>query len=118
MARTTVEVQLAKLRKAKEALEKKEKVLLARTSGKVIAKIVQLATDNSITIDQIAEAMTGDKPQKARAAKKSSDKRGTAPPKYRNPSNANETWAGRGRPPVWAKAMKDAGTLDTALIQS
>lgn len=49
MARTTVEAQLAKIRKAKEVLEKKEKALLNRNQDKAIAKIVQLATVNGIT---------------------------------------------------------------------
>jgi len=115
MARTTVDAQLAKLRKAKEALEKKEKELLARTNGKVIAKIVQLAKDNGITAAQIATALKGEKP-KATKAKKATGKRGAVAPKYRNPANANETWTGRGKPPLWAKGLKDAGTLDTALI--
>lgn len=105
-----------KLRKAKEALEQKEKALLARSNGKVIAKIVQLAKDNGISAAQIAEALKGDKP-KATRAKKSSGKRAAVAPKYRNPANANETWTGRGRAPLWAKALKDAGTLDSALIQ-
>jgi DNA-binding protein H-NS len=116
MARTTVDAQLAKLRKAKEALEKKEKALLARTNGKVIAKIVQLAKDNGISAAQIAEALKGGKP-KATRAKKVSGKRAAVAPKYRNPANANETWTGRGRAPLWAKALKDAGTLDSALIR-
>jgi len=114
MARTTVEAQLTKLRKAKEALEKKEKDLLSRASGKIIAKIVQLAKDNSISAAQIAEAMKAGKPKVT--AKKPAAKRAAVAPKYRNPANAEQTWTGRGRAPLWAKALKDAGTLETTLI--
>lgn len=33
-----------------------------------------------------------------------------APPKFRNPNNASETWSGRGRQPEWFKAAVEAGT--------
>ncbi len=33
-----------------------------------------------------------------------------APPKYRNPSNASDTWTGRGRQPEWFKAAVENGT--------
>lgn len=118
MARLSVESQLAKLRKAKEEIIKKEKALLDRTQGKVIARIVQLATDNAVSAAQIIEALkaansTKQKTKRATASRKSG---GKVPAKYRNPNNPNETWTGRGRAPLWAKALKDAGTLDAAHI--
>lgn len=116
MARTTVEAQLAKIRKEREALEKKEKALLNRTQGKIIARIVQLAKDNSISAAQIAEALAGEKTV-VRSVKKPKATRGKVAPKYRNPANAEETWTGRGRAPIWVKALQDAGQLDTALIK-
>ena len=116
MARTTVETQLAKLRKAKEALEKKEKELLSRTNSNVIAKIVQLAKDNGISAAQIAEALKAGK-SKASAVKKPKVIRAAVSPKYRNPANAEQTWTGRGKAPLWAKTLKDAGTLEAALIK-
>lgn len=39
-----------------------------------------------------------------------------APIKFRDPTDANNTWSGRGRLPNWALKMKEAGTLDSALI--
>jgi len=36
--------------------------------------------------------------------------------KYRNPSNPDQTWTGRGVSPTWVQALKAAGTLDSALI--
>jgi len=36
-------------------------------------------------------------------------KKASAPPKYKNPSNASETWSGRGRQPVWFKTALAAG---------
>lgn len=119
MARTTVETQLAKLRKAKEAIEKKEKELLNRTQGRAISRILQIAADNNISAAQIAEAMREGKPAKAKAPgrkKAAGGTRGKVAPKYRNPANAEQTWTGRGKAPLWVQALKTAGTLDSALI--
>jgi DNA-binding protein H-NS len=30
-------------------------------------------------------------------------------PKYRNPANPSDTWTGRGRMPLWMKALTDKG---------
>ena len=52
-----------------------------------------------------------------------SDLTGTAkvkkvsPPKYRNPNDATQTWTGRGRIPLWMKALENAGgSRDDTLI--
>jgi len=115
MARTTVDAQLAKLRKAKAVLEKKEKALLNRVISRAIPKIVQLARNNGITASQIAAALKKGKPAKAKSIPKKGSRRKVAP-KYRNPSNAKQTWTGRGKAPLWAKELKNAGTLNSALI--
>ena len=36
--------------------------------------------------------------------------------KYRDPTNPKNEWTGRGRAPHWVAAMKEAGTLDKALV--
>lgn len=118
MARTTVEAQLAKLRKAKAELEKKEQALLSRTQGKIVDRIVKIATDNGISAAQIAEALRAVKPAKQkRDGKKTGATRGKVAPKYRNPANADQTWTGRGKFPIWALELKNAGMLDSALIK-
>jgi DNA-binding protein H-NS len=39
-------------------------------------------------------------------------------PKYRNPKNRSETWAGRGKQPLWLKAQLRSGkNLDDFLIR-
>ncbi len=119
MARTSVETQLAKLRKAKELIEKKEKELMNRTQGKAVARILQIAAENRISATQIAEAMKERKPARPKGAAKrkpASGARGKVAPKYRNPANAEQTWTGRGKAPLWAQGLKNAGTLDSALI--
>lgn len=43
--------------------------------------------------------------------------RGTVAPKYRNPDNPSETWAGRGLKPRWlAAALKAGGKLEDFAI--
>jgi DNA-binding protein H-NS len=45
--------------------------------------------------------------------------RGAVPPKYRNPEDPSETWAGRGLKPRWlAAALKSGGKLDDFAIAS
>lgn len=36
--------------------------------------------------------------------------------KYRHPDDADKTWSGRGRQPIWVVAMSAAGTLESARI--
>jgi DNA-binding protein H-NS len=47
------------------------------------------------------------------AAAKGYDRRATVAPKYRNPENPSETWAGRGVKPRWMQALLARGkTMD------
>lgn len=40
-----------------------------------------------------------------------------SPPKYRNPNDPEQTWTGRGRTPLWVKALEEAGgSRESALI--
>jgi DNA-binding protein H-NS len=43
---------------------------------------------------------------------------GLVPPKYRNPNDASQTWAGRGLQPRWLKeAIKSGKKLESFLIK-
>lgn len=122
MVRTTVAAQLAKLRKEREVLEKKEKMLMAKTNEKVLAKIVALVKDAGLSADDVAKALAGGKTKTktkttAHAAKKSTLAGKKVAPKYRNPANPEQTWTGRGVAPSWAQSLKEQGKLDSALIQ-
>jgi DNA-binding protein H-NS len=120
MARTTVENQLAAIRKQRELLDKKEQALKAKSHDKVLAKIVALAKDAGLTAADITKALNSGKPAKAGKAPKAAKKGALAgkkvAPKYRNPANPEQTWTGRGVSPMWVQALKTAGTLDSALI--
>lgn len=101
--------------------------MLAKANDKVVAEIVALAKKHGVTIEELSDAMDTAKRKRSakgtrhvakapRKAAKTSDKRAKVAPKYRNPTNAAETWTGRGRTPLWVQALKDVGQLDTALI--
>jgi DNA-binding protein H-NS len=123
MPRTTVASQLAKIRKEREALEKKEKALLAKTNDKVLTKIVAMIKDAGLTADDVVKALGSTKPAKAKAARAAGAKKSSlagkkVAPKYRNPANHEQTWTGRGVAPAWIQALKTEGKLDSALIQA
>ena len=46
---------------------------------------------------------------KKSTARKSAQKGSKVEPKYRNPANPAETWAGRGMPPKWLSAQLAQG---------
>lgn len=123
MARLTAAAQLAKLRKEREALEKKEKALLAKTNDKVLVKIVALAKDAGLTAADVSKALNEALGRKIKTkgvratAKKSTLAGKKVAPKYRNPANPEQTWTGRGVSPAWVQALKAEGKLESALIQ-
>lgn len=60
----------------------------------------KLASEQVLTLEDVLGT-----PAKGRAAK--------LPPKYRNPSNAKQTWSGRGRKPKWVSDhLAAAGDLE------
>ena len=72
-------------------------------------KIVSLAKAEGYTVDELfgTARMVREKagvPAKKAPARKSSQKGSKVEPKYRNPANPAETWAGRGMPPKWMSA--------------
>ncbi len=124
MSRLTATAQLEKIRAAKLKLEKEEQRLMSRTHDKTLAQIVLLAEKAGLTAAQISAAMGGKgktKASKAAGSKPAKAKRATAgkkvAPKYRNPADANQTWTGRGRTPLWVQALQTAGNLASAEIK-
>lgn len=135
MARITIEARIAKIRRDREALEKKEQSLLAQSTDRAIKKILAIMKDSGLTSAQVVKALavagataapakgskeakaakTGVKGVKPAFAPKA--KGGKVAPKYRNPENAEQTWTGRGIPPTWARLMREAGRLNESIIQ-
>ena len=120
MSAINIKSQLAKIRKARELLEKKEKELLSKTHDSAITKIVQIAADNGITPAEIVAAIKFKKTKKITSvlasSKKVPEKRGKVASKYRNPVDASQAWSGRGKMPLWVKQLYEAGALENALI--
>ena len=121
MARTTSSAQLLKIQKQMADLKKKQEALLAKTNTKVLNQVIALIKKNNLSIDDIAQALKSNKAAKSATTKPARKKSGSTgvkvPPKYRNPQNAEQTWTGRGKAPLWVQALQQAGTLEGALIQ-
>ena len=115
--------QIAKLKKQLEQLQKKEEAVKTKKQDKALTQIVKLVKENAIDLTAIKKALgEGSKAKKATtkktggSSKKSALKGKPVAPKYRNPSNHEQTWTGRGIAPAWVQALKAENKLDTALI--
>jgi DNA-binding protein H-NS len=122
MATQSIASKLAALKRQQAALEKKQKAIDGKQQAKAIARIKEIFKSTpELTIEQVTAALGGSSKSKKASAKKTAGTSKLAgkkvAPKYRNPANANETWTGRGKAPTWVAALKNAGTLDTALIK-
>ena len=94
---------IAKANQRKKSLAKRKPIAAVRK------KIVSLAKAEGYTVDELfgTARMVREKagvPAKKSPGKKSSQKGTKVEPKYRNPADATQTWAGRGMPPKWLAA--------------
>lgn len=104
---------------------KKKKILEKRApAARVRAKLERIAQSEGYTLAELfgsAHPVAGKsgraKPSRAKSSRAGSSLKGRAvPPKYRNPTNAKETWTGRGRQPRWVAELVAAGTSLESLI--
>ena len=93
---------ISQAKKRKSTLSKRKPIATVR------GKLTQLARAEGYSI---AELFGGAAPKPAKPTKPSTRRPSTkgralgkVAPKYRNPANANETWAGRGQQPKWLAA--------------
>lgn len=118
MVGLTTSSKIQKLKAQIKKLEQKENTLSARKQARALARIATLVKASDLSVAQVTAALskrtTKQKTNKTADASKLAGRK--IAPKYRNPANARETWAGRGRAPKWAADLKAAGKLDTALI--
>ena len=97
-------------RKRKHTLAKRKPISVVRT------RLTALAKAEGYTIAELfggatarpAAAAPATATPKARKSTKGY-KLGKVAPKYRNPGNAEETWAGRGKPPRWLAVQLEQG---------
>ena len=108
-----------------EAKKRKNTLSRRKPIGVVRQKLTQLAKAEGYTIAELfggvpvtkSSAKPAGVPSSARKTTKGY-KLGKVAPKYRNPANAEETWAGRGKPPRWLATYLDQGRqIDEFLIR-
>lgn len=107
-------IQQAKKRKT--TLSKRKPIAVVRS------KLTQLAKAEGYSIAELFGGATPKAPPAAESAKgrKSTKgyKLGKVAPKYRNPDNPAETWAGRGQQPKWmASRIAQGRKLEDFLIR-
>lgn len=106
----------------------RKKVLAKRKpANQVKAAVAKFLTSVGWTFDELYGKSSGAKPVASapastvpKTARKSTKGRvlGKVAPKYRNPANAKETWAGRGKQPRWLAAETSKGRkLEEFLIK-
>lgn len=94
---------IAKASQRKKSLAKRKPIAAVRK------KIVSLAKAEGYTVDELfgTARMVREKSgvaAKKTPARKSAQKGSKVEPKYRNPADPTQTWAGRGMPPKWLAA--------------
>jgi len=102
-------------KKRKAALGKRKPIATVRT------KLTQLAKAEGYTIAELfgsnAAAARPAKAASKTASKGKGKSTGKVAPKYRNPADPSQTWAGRGQPPRWLAAeLKSGKKLEDFLI--
>ena len=106
----------------------RKKVLAKRKpANQVKAAVAKFLTSVGWTFDELYGKSGGSKPAASapasaapKTARKSTKGRvlGKVAPKYRNPANPKETWAGRGKQPRWLAAETSKGRkLEDFLIK-
>lgn len=107
---------ISQARKRKTTLAKRKPIATVRS------KLTQLARAEGYSIAELfgagASAPRGPKATKAAPRKTAGKSTSKVAPKYRNPANPSETWAGRGKQPRWLAAQTSAGRkLEDFLIR-
>ncbi|WP_171172927.1 H-NS family nucleoid-associated regulatory protein [Ruegeria sp. HKCCA5929] len=82
-----------------EAATEAKRVIHEETQKALRDQFVKLAAEQGYTVDQVL----GNMGQPAPGAKVK------LPPKFRNPADSSQTWAGRGMKPRWVKEHLEAG---------
>jgi len=107
---------IAQAKKRKTTLSKRKPIALVRK------KLTQLAKAEGYTVAELFGAGTSVARPATTATKASSKGKGKSTgkvaPKYRNPTDPSQTWAGRGQQPKWLAAETGKGrALEEFLIK-
>ena len=107
---------IVQAKKRKSTLSKRKPIALVRK------KLTQLAKAEGYTVAELFGSGTNVARPATTATKASSNRKGKSTgkvaPKYRNPADPSQTWAGRGQQPKWLAAETGKGrALDEFLIK-
>ena len=99
------------------ALKSMSVAKLRALRGEVDAAITEKIAARRRELEVRLSELARHDPHGARGKARSSRPMGTVPPKYRNPNDPSQTWAGRGLQPHWLRdALKSGKKLDSFLI--
>jgi DNA-binding protein H-NS len=91
---------------------------LTDLKGKVEAAIAEKIMARRKELEMELSELERHDPSGKRAKARSRGKGGPIAPKYRNPKDPSQTWAGRGLQPLWLRdAIKSGKKLDSFLIK-
>ena len=90
---------LTELRRLQQDVEQAIARQREASQTEALATIARLVSEAELTPDRVMEHLTA----------KRSRKRTRLPPKYRNPEQLEQTWAGRGKRPKWLEHKLAAG---------
>lgn len=102
------------------AAQKRKKMLAKRKPARVVRKKLETtAKAHGYSLDELFGTPAAGAPATTRPAKRRGGSTARVPPKYRDPSNPENTWTGRGRTPLWMVAYLEAGrSREDFLIES
>jgi DNA-binding protein H-NS len=96
-----------------EVVEQEQAARRERKREEFFASIRERAEELGVQPEELAAELS------RKGARSPSDRRAKVAPKYRNPSNSAETWAGRGVKPKWMQVLLAQGrSMDEFKIAS
>ena len=105
------DLSLSDLRALQGQVSKQLEVIARQDIAKAREEIQAIALSVGISLEDLVNGSVGKKPSKDKSAKAA----GKVAVRFRNPSNAEQQWTGRGRQPTWIKEWLHAGKALDAL---
>jgi DNA-binding protein H-NS len=108
-----LDLSLEELAAKREEVDMIFKLKFDEERGQALAKIMEYMLKYEISADDIKKHHTG-----VTRKAQSKSKRKSMEPKYQNPANPEETWAGTGNKPKWLRENLEKGAkVDDFLIK-
>ena len=89
---------------------------MAKDAGLSLEDISQAFNQKSSAKSKLNNSLAKPNAGKGSIGKPHTMKGVKLPPKYKNPADHTQTWSGRGVDPLWVAKLREAGQLETALI--